>query len=150
MCNKTCFYVRDNALVGDMKDAVEKTIWRMDLSRVHAVSFKVVHNGSTWDLGIEGPKGEFTSIASYDSAPKAQRALRRISSALRQSGWGRRLFSLAALFLFLIVIYEVGTFAAAGLMSFGSGSLSSGAAQIQQGQSTSADAALRPPVGSAR
>ncbi len=150
MCNKTCFYVRDNALVGDLKDAVEKTIWRMDLSRVHAVSFKVVHNGSTWDLGMEGPKGEFTPVASYDTAQKAQRALRRMSSALRQSGWGRRLVSFVFLLLFLFVMYEVVLFVAGGLSTsklFSAAAPSAtGQVQIQQGQSTSADMALKPPV----
>lgn len=149
MCNKTCFYVRDNALVGDLKDAVEKTVWRMDLSRVHAVSFKVMHNGSTWDLGMEGPKGEFTSVASYDTAQKAQRALRRMAFALRRSGWGRRLVSFVFLVLFLAVMYEVVSFVAGGiippnLLGFATGGESS-RVQIQQGQSTSADMALQPP-----
>lgn len=147
MCSRTCFYVRDNALIGDFKDAVETAVWRMDLSRVHAVAFKVVQNGSHWDLGMEGPKGEFTPIASYTSADKAKRALRRVACAMRHRGWGRRLVSAVLLLLLLAVAYGVLTF-----IFFPAGILPSstvdaaGPAGIHQGQPASADTALRPPM----
>lgn len=147
MCNRTCFYVRDNALIGDFKDAVETAVWRMDLSRVHAVAFKVVQNGPHWDLGMEGPKGEFTPVASYTSADKAKRALRRVACAMRHRGWGRRLVNAVLVLLLLAAAYGVLTFIffPAGLLP----SATVGVARptgVSQGQSTSADTALRPPM----
>lgn len=138
MCNKTCLYVRDNALIGEFKDAVETTIWRMDLGRINAVSFKVVHTGSTWDLGMEGGKGDFTAIASFDSQGKANRALRRIACALRNRGWIRRLFHALLTLVLLVVAYFI--------FGFAFFSTEPKPPVVQQGQSTSADTALRPPA----
>jgi hypothetical protein len=148
MCNRTCFYVRDNALIGDFKDAVETAVWRMDLSRVHAVAFKVVQNGPHWDLGMEGPKGEFTPVASYTSPDKAKRALRRVACAMRHRGWGRRLVNAVMILLLLAVAYGVLTFIffPGGFLPTSATVGAAGPVAAQQGQSTSADAALRPPM----
>lgn len=108
--SKTCFSVRDGALVGDFKDAIQPMVWRMDLSRVHAAGFRVVQNGGQWDLVIESPNGSATAVSSYGSADKANRALRQLSCALRRSGgWSRftsRLGVAALVLVVLVVIYQ--------------------------------------------
>lgn len=140
MCNKTCLYVRDNALIGEFKDAIENTVWRMDLTRINAVSFKVVHTGATWDLGMEGVKGEFTPVASFESQDKAKRALKKIACALRHRGWGRRLYHAVLMILLAAAAFTVIDFA-----TYKSGSEVSAPA-VAPGQSRSADSALRPPA----
>ena len=141
--NKTCFSVRDGALVGDFKDANQPMVWRMDLSRVHAAGFRVVQNGGQWDLVIESPNGAATAVAGYNSADKANRALRNLSSALsRSGGWSRftsRVGLLALILLGVFVVYQ-------GLPRLLSSSPRPVAASTQpQGTALPADQVLRIP-----
>jgi len=153
MCNKTCFFVRDGALVGDLKDAQQPMVWRMDLTRVHAAGFRVVQNGSSWELTIEGPTGPSSVIATYDTAKKANRALRRISHALRCSAaGGRRLMTrLAVVAAVVAVIYYGVPVLFGGLGSISVDRTPVAAVQQPNGQSLSADQVLRaPPANSGR
>jgi len=139
------FCVRDGALVGDLRDAVHPVVWRMELARVHSAAFSVEQNGSVWELGVEGPKGEFTPIAGYKSRKLADRALRRLAAGLRRTGTGKRMSSWFLILLVLVGGYW-GVTKIAARFSSGSGttSVASGTAP-QVGQSMSADDALRLP-----
>ncbi len=107
-CKSSCFHVRDGALVGDLRDATQPMVWRMELSRVHAVGFRVVQNGSFSDLVIESGKGESTTIASYDRPEQAARALRRISCALSRGSGAGVLRFLLRLILVVAVLAGLG------------------------------------------
>lgn len=141
MFNSTRFYIRDGALIGDFRDAVSPLVWRMELTRVHAVGFRIVQNGSQWDLGVEGNKGDFSPIASYTSQYSAKRALRRLGFSLRAHGVLRRSASaLASILAVVAVLYILSWF-----IPMGGGQIQ---AQLPPtlGQSIPADQALRAPV----
>jgi len=151
----TRFYVRDGALIGDLRDSLQPMIWRMELSRVHAVGFKVQQNGSTWDLGMEGSNGNFATIASYSSQAAANKALAGIGHGLRCHGLLRRMVKGTLLLGVLIVlVYAIYSFVGGPLVGSQVGSaISSPGALLPQteqpiGQSMSADQALRAPAPS--
>lgn len=107
----TRFYVRDGALIGDLRDSLQPMIWRMELSRVHAVGFKVQQNGTVWDLGMEGANGNFSPIASYPTQAAANKALAGIGCGLRCHGLLRRLVKGTLLLSILLVLfYAIYTF----------------------------------------
>ncbi len=141
MFNSTRFYIRDGALIGDFRDAVQPLVWRMELSRVHAVGFRVVQDGAHWNLGVESSKSEFTPIASFNSESGANRALKRLGFALHSQGLLRRSFSVLLWILFIVmVLYVISWF-----IPMGGGQVE---AQIPPtlGQPLPADQALRVPV----
>jgi cytochrome c-type biogenesis protein CcmH/NrfG len=84
--------VADGALVADFTSAEPPLLWRMELSRVHAVAFRLVQSGRAWELGTESAKGEFAPIARFTDRKQAEKALRAMSRALRSSGRGLRFF----------------------------------------------------------
>lgn len=141
MFNSTRFYIRDGALIGNFSDAVSPLVWRMELSRVHAVGFRIVQNGAQWDLGVESSKADFTPIASFTSQSSAQRALKRLGFALRSHGVLRRVVSvLFSLLAIAAVLYAISWF-----IPMGGGQYE---AQLPPtlGQPIPADQALRVPV----
>lgn len=141
------FYVRDGALVGDFRDSLQPMIWRMELSRVHAVGFRVQQNGSNWDLGMEGSAGTFTPITSYSTQAAANKALSGIGRGLRRQGWMRR--SVHFVLFVLLALFVMGLFYQFGSGMFGGSSAGRvqmpAATQIPLGQPMSADQALRAP-----
>jgi hypothetical protein len=149
MFKRSAFYVRDGALIGDLQDALQPMVWRMELSRVHAAGFRVVPDGPHWDLVIESGKGDAQTIASYASQTTAQKALRRMSSALQRQEWGRFVSRLVIFFIVVLALYLVLNFLAnttrnAMLSRVGVGAPVA-TAPIAQGQSQSADQVLAPP-----
>lgn len=147
------FYVRDGALVADLRDSLTPMIWRMELSRVHAVGFKVRQNDQVWELGVEGANSAFSPIASYATQDAANKALGAIGCGLRRQGMARRLAQTLWMLLLLsiaaYVIYNVGSYV------FSSGmpaALHAGSGMPAQplnqplGQSLPADQALRAPA----
>lgn len=148
----TRFYVRDGALIGDLRDSLQPMIWRMELARVHAVGFRVQQDGSTWHLGMEGSAGTFTPITSYASEAAAKKALAGISNGLRRQGWMRRTFQAVMLALMLLlgsyVFYNFGLSLLSPDQTQENVSLPSVLLpQVAQptGQALSADQALRAP-----
>lgn len=143
------FYVRDGALIGDLRDAVQPMLWRMELARVHAVAFRVVENGGVWELGIEGAKGEFTPVAAYKSADAANNAFARLSRALRTQGGLKRLMGLIG-FLIVLAIFAFTLSVVVPRLTGEQGLRATlpvrAPITLPQGQSIPADQALRPPA----
>jgi len=108
----TRFYVRDGALIGDLRDSLQPMIWRMELSRVHAVGFRVQQDGAVWNLGMEGAAGTFSVITSYPTQVAANKALSGIGRGLKHNGWMRRsaqsVLLLVLLLAGLYIVYNVG------------------------------------------
>lgn len=140
------FYIRDGALIGDFRDSLNPMIWRMELSRVHAVGFKVQQNGSVWDIGMEGGSGGFSPIASYSSQRDANKALSSISCSLRHQGWVRRLMQVMLLLIFGVVVVTLISSTSSVLQELGRPKIALPVAPAQPlGQSLSADQILRAP-----
>jgi hypothetical protein len=135
------FFVRDGALVGDFRDSLQPMVWRMELSRVHAVGFKVRQASEVWELGAESSSGAFTPITSFATQGAANLALRGILTALRRSSGGRRVWRILLGFVLSVLVLWFALSAAPKIYN----SLASSSPQIELGKPLSADQALRPP-----
>lgn len=150
---KTAAYVRDGALIVEFGSSSQPFIWRYDLSKVHAVLFSVKSEGGAWSLGLEGPKGEFTSVTAFASEIKAKAALSAIAAALRAQDGERRAYGRVANAVLLLVALFAAV-AAWTLLDSAVKRATSGAPSatqaavvrpVPQGQAVAADQALQAP-----
>jgi hypothetical protein len=147
----TCAFIRDGALVVNFGSAMQPFVWRYDLSKVHVVAFRVVHNAPHWELGVEGSKGEFTPVATFTREAAAQKALRYILKALKQQGREKRVLSTSLTVLgILLLIILLGALLIAFIRASSVGAMSAvnqGAVQtVESGKVLSADDALSMPT----
>ena len=138
---KDRFYIRDGALVAEFNTTIEPIVWRFDLTKVHATAFRVKELEGRWHLGVEGPKGEFSPVATYASRDLAAVALTRLAAGFRvqtQIAKGVKV-------LFWVIVVMATLFLAdrfLGRLLFSGTPMQP---NIAIGQPQSADQALRPP-----
>jgi hypothetical protein len=82
--------VSGGALVIVIENKDMPTVWRLDLSRIHAAAFTVQTTADGFDVGIEGPKGDFSSIVSCPTKLEAKLALSAIHRALTYAPFGAK------------------------------------------------------------
>lgn len=139
------FYVRQDGLVGDLRDAVRPTVWHMGLSRGKPVTFSVEQNGGLWALVSKGEKGDVTPLADYETRDAAQLALKRLLRSLKRQGWGKRLLGAMGVVVLALLAYLIWT-----TMDGVQAGLRANQTQAPPtGQSLSADEVLRAPPPSA-
>lgn len=94
-------------LVVDFENSVPPMVWHCDLERVSSFTLLVRGSGDDWALGLVEHKGEFVSVARFDSREDAEDAFESVQKALvhRPSGqnhvwlrWFAVLLIAAALF----------------------------------------------------
>ncbi len=78
--------VIDGILVLSLPDAVTPVVWKMDFGATKASAIEVrAGNNDNHDLVLKTPKADAYTIASYDKASLATRALMAITTAMNNS-----------------------------------------------------------------
>ena len=69
-------------LVASFPTANPPLIWRFDLERNHSFTLALQGENSDWEFGVTSPKGEFYSIAHFQSREAAEEAFAKTQKAL--------------------------------------------------------------------
>ena len=105
---KTKAIVTDKTLVLTFPDAQNPSVWRMDLEKAAQASFELNSDeaDNIFQLVQKNEKGTKKIIASYDSRPKAMRALMQASQALERGAkkHGKKSFGWGKLLLFIFIL----------------------------------------------
>ena len=87
--HKSSAKVVDGSLILSLPDAITPVVWRMELGNAKASALEVRQTEDQEEerfiLVLKKPQGDSSEIASYETKPKAVRALVEVSEALEKS-----------------------------------------------------------------
>lgn len=98
-------------LVVEFENSVPPMVWHLDLEKTPSFTLSLRGSGDDWALGIVEHKGEFTSIARFDSRDEASDAYAAVQKTIMKRPYrgGSKVGQWMLILLLMLVVYVIGS-----------------------------------------